>query len=160
MALGDRRGDPRERAPVSAEVLRGEEWARSIPRADNVSGPFWQACAEGRLLIQRCPACSHRQFYPRALCTSCGATPEWEEASGRGTVHTFTVIRQNHARPFRDLIPYVVAMVELEEGPMMMGNVTGCPVDDVRIGMPVEVYMVEVEEGLAVPFWRPRNAGA
>lgn len=139
-----------------AQVVRGQPWDRPTPRKDNVSAPFWEACAEGRLLIQRCAACGHRQFYPRMLCRACGGTPEWEEASGRGTVHTFTVIRQNHARPFRDLIPYVVAMVELEEGPLMMGNVTDCDVDAVHIGMPVEAYMVEVEEGLAVPFWRPR----
>lgn len=139
-----------------AEVVRGQQWDRPIPRKDNVSAAFWEACAAGRLLIQECPACGHRQFYPRMLCRSCGGTPDWLEASGRGTVHTFTVIRQNHARPFRDMLPYVVAMVELEEGPLMMGNVTDCDVESVHIGMPVEAYMVEVEEGLAVPFWRPR----
>jgi len=85
----------------------------------------------------------------------CGSDPEWERASGRGTVHTFTVIRQNHARPFRDELPYVVAMVELDEGVRMMGNITDCAIDQVRIGMPVEVHMVQAEPGVGVPFWRP-----
>ena len=96
-----------------------------------------------------------RQFYPRALCTVCGADPEWERASGRGTVHTFTVIRQNYAKPFRDELPYVVAMIELAEGPMMMSNVTDCAADDVHVGMPVEAHFVTADEGIGVPFFRP-----
>jgi uncharacterized OB-fold protein len=131
-----------------------EQWERPLPHADNVSKPFWEAASRGELMIQRCPS-GHRQFYPRAVCRVCGADPEWERASGRGTVHTFTVIRQNHARPFRDELPYVVAIVELDEGVRMMGNVTDCPIEDVHIGMPVEVHMVDAEPGVAVPFWRP-----
>ena len=133
--------------------LRKSEWAKPLPALDPISSQYWSAAAEGRLLIQHCPACDHRQHYPRALCTRCGADPEWEEASGRGTVHTFTVIRQNGATGFRDETPYVVAMVELDEGPRMMGNVTGCPVEDVYVGMPVQAYAIEVEEGVGIPQW-------
>ncbi len=128
---------------------------RPLPRPDPVSAPFWEATTRGELLIQHCPACGHRQFYPRALCTACAATPEWETARGRGTVHTFTVIRQNHATPFRDLLPYVVAMIELDEGPMLMGNVVGCAIDDVTIGMPVEVFFEPAGDDVSLPFWRP-----
>ena len=128
----------------------------AAPAPDAVSAPFWEAAARGELLIQECPSCGHRQFYPRALCTACGADAEWLTRSGRGTVHTFTVIRQNRAKPFKDELPYVVAMIELDEGARMMGNVTGCDPDDVHIGMPVEVYFVEADEGVGVPFWRPR----
>lgn len=133
------------------------EWLRPVPRVDAVSAPFWAAAARGELLVQECPSCGHRQFYPRAVCTACGADPVWLTCSGRGTVHTFTVIRQNHAQPFRDELPYVVAIVELEEGPSMMGNVTGCDVEDVHIGLPVEVYMVDADENVAIPMWRPRS---
>jgi len=128
---------------------------RPLPAADNLSQDYWAAAAEGKLLFQECPACGNRQFYPRSLCIACGETPEWKEASGRGTVHTYTVIRQNWAAPFKELMPYVVAMVELEEGPRMMTNITDCPADDVSIGMPVEAYVVKVEDGLGLPFWRP-----
>jgi uncharacterized OB-fold protein len=65
------------------------------------------------------------------------------------------VVRQNFAKPFKDELPYVVAMVELDEGVRMMGNVTGCAPEDVHIGLAVEAYAVECEEVLAVPFWRP-----
>ncbi len=89
------------------------------------------------------------------MCTECAGDTEWRQASGRGTIHTYTVIRQNWAMPFRELQPYVVAMVELEEGPRMMTNVTDVAIDDVRIGLPLECYVVKVEEGLGLPFWRP-----
>jgi len=133
-------------------------WDRPLPRPDAVSAPFWSAAAEGRLLIQRCGACGQRQFFPRALCRACGSEPEWEEASGRGRVHTYTVVRQNHASPFRDQLPYVVAMVELEEGVRMMGNLTGVPPERVRIGMPVRCYSVLADEGVGIPMWEPDHS--
>jgi uncharacterized OB-fold protein len=138
------------------DVQRDRPWERPLPAPDRVSAPFWAAADEGRLLYQECPACDHRQFYPRAVCTACGADPEWAEASGRGVVHTYTVVRQYGAPPFRDELPYVVAMIELEEGVRMLGNVTDCDVDAVEIGMPVQAYAIAVAEGVAVPFWRPR----
>ncbi len=140
---------------MSPDVVTGTEWERPLPVRDPVSAPYWEAATRGELVVQECAKCGHRQFYPRAVCTACGGDPEWLTCSGRGTVHTFTVIRQNHAKPFRDELPYVVAMVELDEGPRMMGNLTGCEPDEVRIGLPVEVYFVHADEGVAVPFWRP-----
>lgn len=131
---------------------------RPLPRVDNVSAPYWKAAAEGRLLYQECPACGHRQLYPRAMCTACAATPEWREASGRGSVHTYTVIHQNHAEPFRDQLPYVVAMVELDEGPRMMTNITDCDPADVSIGMAVELHTVTIDDELGLPLWRPARA--
>ena len=131
------------------------EWERPIPALDGVSKTYWEAGARGELLFQQCPACGNRQLYPRAMCTACGETPEWVPASGRGTVHTFTVIRQNYGRPFRDELPYVVAIVELEEGPRLMTNVTGIAVEDVRIGLPVQVYFELAAERVGVPFFHP-----
>ena len=129
----------------------------ALPTPD-VSGewkPFWDAAAEGRLLIQTCPACGRRQFYPRAICTGCGGEPEWLEASGRGSLYTFSVVRQNLVRPFKDMLPYVLAMVDLEEGVRMLTNVVGCDFTDVKIGMPLEVTFVHAKDGLHLPYWRP-----
>ena len=131
---------------------------RPVPLADNVSRPYWEAAGRGELLYQECPACGHRQLYPRALCTDCGATPEWRTASGRGTVHTYTVIRQNWAEPFREMLPYVVAMVELDEGPRLMSNVTDCAPEDVAVGMPVEAWYLPFDDGVALPMFRPAPA--
>jgi uncharacterized OB-fold protein len=138
------------------EVLKVDAWEKPLPRPDAISRTFWEAAAQGRLLFQQCPRCGHRQFYPRALCTACGADPEWAEASGRGEVHTFTVVRQMGLPAFRDELPYVVAMIELEEGVRMMGNVTGCPVEEVRVGLPVEAYAVLADENVGIPYWRRR----
>jgi uncharacterized protein len=137
----------------SAENIAG----RPLPRPDHVSATYWAAAAEGKVLYQECPACGHRQFYPRAMCTACAAEPEWREASGRGTVHTFTIIRQNWANPFREELPYVVAMVELDEGVKMMTNITDCEIDDVHVGMAVEAYTVRVDDAVGIPFWRPQS---
>jgi len=137
------------------EVVRGGRWDRAELGPGALDRVFFEAAARGELLYQRCAACGHRQFYPRQLCVACGGDPAWATASGRGVVHTFTIVRQHGQAPFKDQLPYAVAMVELEEGVRMMGNVTGCPVERVRIGMPVEAYAVECGAGLAVPFWRP-----
>lgn len=130
---------------------------RPLPAPDNVSGQYWAAAAGGQLLIQRCPSCGHCQFYPRAMCTECGSDVEWVEASGEGVIHTFTVIRQNLAPSFAGLGPYVVAIIELAEGPMMMSNVTHVAIEDVSVGLEVTCYAVKVEDDLGLPFWRPRG---
>ena len=96
------------------EVRKAESWEKPLPRPDDLEAHFYRAAARGELLFQRCPTCDHRQFYPRSICTACGADPEWATASGRGTVHTFTIVRQNFAKGFREELPYAVVMVELE----------------------------------------------
>jgi uncharacterized protein len=138
------------------EVVRDRQWDRPTPAGEGEYGPWFEACAQGKLLIQRCDACGHRQWYPRAVCTSCAATPQWEEVSHRGTVYTFTIIRQYHAKPFGGELPYCVAMVDLDDAPVrMFGTLTGIAVDDVCVDLPVEAYAVEYTPGRAVPYWRP-----
>ena len=149
-----RHRDPREGAPVSPDVVTDTEWTQPDPAARRGVSAVLGGGGARRAADPGVHECGHRQFYPRAVCTDCGGDVEWLTCSGRGTVHTFTVIRQNHAKPFKDELPYVVAIVELEEGPRMMGNVTGIDPDDMQIGMPVEVYFVQADEGVAVPFWR------
>jgi uncharacterized OB-fold protein len=137
------------------EVIDVEEWAKPLPQLDNVNEDYWKAAREGRLLIQECPACGHRQWYPRALCASCAAEPEWLETAGRGTVHTYTVIRQQGIPAFKVELPYVVCMVELEEGPLIFGSMPGIDPDTVSIGLPVEVYFKAASDDTGVPYWRP-----
>ena len=139
------------------EVRRDRPYDRPLPALDPTSEPFWRAADRGELVIQRCPACGARQFYPRPLCVACGGTPEWEVASGRGVVYTYTVVRQFGGEPFRSELPYVVAMVELDEGVRMLGNVTDCDPEQVHVGLEVEAWAWAAEGGIAVPFWRPRG---
>ena len=79
------------------------------------------------------------------------------EAGGRGTVYSYTVIRQNFSRSFRHLIPYVVALVDLEEGPRLMTNIVGCEPADVSVGMPVQVRFERVSDDASLPVFTPRD---
>lgn len=139
-------------APVDLRTIK-----RPLPAPDNVTRPYWEGCAHGKLLVQRCTACGQHQFYPRAMCTHCAGEPEWVQAAGLGEVHTFTVLHQNKTPPWGGLGPYVVAMVELDEGPRMMANIVDCAPGEVRIGMRVQVEFIEAGEDVVLPVWRPAS---
>ncbi len=131
---------------------------KPLPRIDEESRGYWEGLARHELWLQRCGACGRLRFPPRAVCPSCLASAiTWVRASGRGTVYTFTVTYQNHAPGFRDELPYVLAIVELEEGPRLMTNVVGCAPDAVRIGMPVEIVYDEVTPEVTLAKFRPRT---
>lgn len=132
-------------------------WSRPLPAPDKASADYWAATAKGELIVQQCTSCGHRQFYPRLLCTECAGEPEWIRCSGRGVVHTYTVIRDNKTMLGE---PYVVAMIELAEGVRMMSNVTDIHPDDVRIGMPVQVHFAETDADLKIPLFRPIGVDA
>jgi uncharacterized OB-fold protein len=101
--------------------------------------PFWAAAAEGRFVLPRCDSCRAIVWYPRRFCPICHTLGvSWIDASGRGQVYAFTVVRKAGG-PWGAVAPYVIAYVELEEGPRVMTNIVGCDVDDVRCGMPVEL---------------------
>jgi uncharacterized OB-fold protein len=120
---------------------------------DPESAEYWAGLRDGKLLVQRCVDCGTHQLYPRDRCLTCRGSVEWVEASGRGSVYSYTVIRQNYARPFRDWIPYVVALIDLEEGPRVMSNVVGVDPDDVHVGMAVRAGRfdpVSDEAGIAL----------
>jgi uncharacterized OB-fold protein len=126
------------------------------PVADWETRGYWEGAGRHELVLQRCRRCGTVQHRPRALCVTCmGGEIEHFVASGRGSVWTFTVTEQNQVPPFRDATPYVLAYVELEEGPRLLTNVVGCPPDDVRIGMPVVAEFRADADGLAVPVFRP-----
>ncbi len=126
------------------------------PRPSEDSAAFWEATAEGRLLLQRCAACGHTIFYPRVNCSACGSTDlSAIEASGRGTVYTYTIARRPTHPAFAEACPYVVAVVELEEGPRLTTNIVGCDPDDVTIGMPVDLTFGEVVDGTALAYFTP-----
>src|SRR3954449_7273813 len=106
------------------------------------------------LVVQHCTSCGHHQLYGRSRCTSChAATPEWVQVSGTGTVYSRTVIRQNPSRSFRHLLPLVVALVDLDEGPRMMTNIVGRTPDDVVIGARVRVRFEQASDQAALPLF-------
>lgn len=128
-----------------------------LPTIEPETQPFWDGAAEERLVVQRCTACGRWQFYPRPFCKVCWSEAvEWVEASGRATLYTYSVVRRNDLPPFGDRVPYVAALVDLEEGPRMVSEVVGCPLDEVRIGMPLEVTYRDLTDDLKLPVFRPR----
>lgn len=131
---------------------------RPIPRPSDHSAEFWEATTEGRLLIQRCGSCSAAIFYPRVNCGTCGSTDlSNEEVSGRGSVFTYTIARRPTHKAFAEAGPYVIAIVELEEGPHLTTNIVECAPEEVTIGMKVEVTFAEESNGIALPLFRPSS---
>lgn len=132
---------------------------RPVPRVDEESRPFWEACARHELYVQQCRGCGRAFYYPRGFCLhDLAADFDWLRCSGKGTVYTFTVTHQNQSAGFRDTLPYVVAYVELEEGVRMLTNIVDCDPEQVRIGMPVEVTFEDLTDEVSVPLFRPAAA--
>jgi len=125
------------------------------PVADWETRGYWEGAGRHELVLQRCRVCRAVQHRPRAQCAKCLGAIEHFVASGRGTVYTFTVTEQNQVPPFRDAVPYVLAYVQLEEGPRLMTHVVGCAPDEVRIGMPVRAEFRTANDSLGVPVFRP-----
>ena len=102
---------------------------RPQPIPDALSQPWWDAVADGRLLIQRCTACASYQFYPRAHCTACFVPgPVWVEAAGTGRLHTFTVVHRTPNAEFAGA-PYAFAIVELDEGVRLATTIVDADLD-------------------------------
>jgi uncharacterized OB-fold protein len=131
---------------------------RPLPDTRNAGEKYWQAAAQGVLLVPKCLACARAFWHPRPRCPHCGSDQvDWITASGKGSVHTFTVVRQSGDPYFKSRLPYMVAMVELDEGPRMMSNIVDCAPEKLAIGMRVAVLFEAAAgtEGIAIPLFRP-----
>lgn len=129
---------------------------KPLPPVNAESAPYWEASTEGRLVIQRCRDCGKHQFYPRLVCTACGGDAlDWTEASGRGTLQTFTLIRRAVSTAFEADVPYVVGLIELDEGPTMMTNVLTGDAQALEIGQRVRVTFERRGAELSVPQFEP-----
>ena len=127
-----------------------------LPQPTPLSRPHWEGCREGVLRVQRCSACGAYVFIPQPVCTGCQSDAlEWVESSGRGTVYSHTTVHRPPRPEFET--PYVVAIVELEEGWHMLTNVVDIPPGDVGVGMPVEVTFRAVTDEITLPLFRPRT---
>jgi uncharacterized OB-fold protein len=110
---------------------------RPVPTPTSFTRPFWEGTKQGKLMLQRCRACGTRQYYPRPVCLRCISRDlEWTEASGQGTVYSYTVT-QLPPEGFEGREPYVLVSVDLPEGARVLGTLLGVAPAEVRIGMPV-----------------------
>jgi uncharacterized OB-fold protein len=129
---------------------------KPVPVPDVDSAPFWEACRQHRLLLQRCAGCGQTRFPPSGLCPHCRSGEfNWLTASGRGRLYSWIVVRHPVPREiYADDVPYVVALVDLEEGVRMPTNMV-CSAEELVGGMPVEALFDDVSADLTLPKFRP-----
>jgi hypothetical protein len=130
---------------------------RPMPRPGTYmdTAPFWRAANDGKLLIQVCTETGRPQFFPRPVSLATGRkTVAWREASGRGTVYSFTVTR-NAWPGHEDRAPYVCALIDLEEGVRMLANLVNADIAGLRIGMPVRLTWERLSDDINYPAFEP-----
>lgn len=133
------------------------EPTRPLPNLSEAdTGEFWRRTADRQLSYQRCSACAEPVFYPRRHCPGCGSLElDWHQASGYGTIYSFSVVRQSYHPFFRTRAPYAVAWVDLDEGVRILSNVVGiADPGELSVGQRVRVVWEEHEE-LCIPLFEP-----
>lgn len=129
--------------------------SKAIPAMHPETETFFKAGFRSELVIKLCSDCQRYHHYPRAICPHClSDRTVWIRASGKGTIYSFNIIRQNPSPGWRDKVPYVIAYVDLQEGVRMMTNIVDCNVEDVKVGMPVQATWERLES-VAIPQFRP-----
>lgn len=119
------------------------------------TGPFWKATAEHRLTYQVCDACSGIVFFPRSHCTHCTSTSlSWKESAGKGTLYTYSVVRDNRMPGFAELVPYAVAYIDVDEGFRILTRLADVDVDSLKIGSRMQVRWNDQGE-LSLPEFGP-----
>ena len=135
---------------------------RPLPTPDPLTAPFWDSLRQHAIQLQRCASCRHFVYYPRPVCPVCGSDDlVWTPISGRGVVHAFTIPHRHPDPAFAARLPYVVALVELDEGVRMLANLVDVePTPEaVRVGLPVELVYDDRSERITLPAFRPAPAG-
>jgi len=134
------------------------EVLKPVPVVNTWAQPFWDATKEERLIIQKCKDCGEHIFYPRIACINCFSDNlDWIECSGRGTIYTYTVVEANAPSAFIQDLPYVVAVVILEEGVRMLSNIIDCDPYLVKCDMPVQVTFEKLNDDFTLPKFIPLN---
>ena len=127
--------------------------ARFEPPVGEASEAFWEATKEKRFLVQRCDACDKAIFYPREVCPTCLSSDSltWRESNGNGTIYAASVQEKPANPTMADRVPYVVALVELDDGIRLMSNVINCPPYDASVGKAVKLTWEELSDGRNLP---------
>jgi uncharacterized OB-fold protein len=135
-------------------------YSKPVPRPLNPewTKPFWEAAKRHELVMPRCKTCDQLFFYPRSECPRCLSDHvEWMKVSGRGRLHTYTVVYQPANAAFRDDAPYVYAVVQLDEGPRVVSNVVQCDLEAVRVDMPLEAIFDDVTPEWTLVKFKPAS---
>lgn len=132
---------------------------RPIPQATPETAEYWDGARRGELRIQRCRSCGKAYFFPRPFCPNCSSKDvEWFTASGKGKLYSY-VINHRPAYGFDDIAPYVIAVVQLDEGPRMMTNIVGIEAtpENLPIDLPVEVTWEKLSDDITIPLFKPQG---
>ncbi len=137
-------------------MMQQTAYNKPLPVPDSESTPFWNGMREGRLMLQRCASSGAYLFPPVTFCPGSLERPDWVETSGKGTIFSWIVVRHPVPRDlYADDVPYVVAIVALDVGCRMTGNVVECEPEDMRAGMAVEIVYNRVTPEITLPAFRP-----
>ena len=134
------------------------DYTKPIPHPNEVSQPFWDAAKRHELQIQCCNSCGTHIFYPREACAECLATDlTWIPVSGKGTLYSYTIAQAPTHPGFADDVPYIIAIVELDEGARITTNLVDCPPGDLQIGMSVVARFDDVTPEVTLVKFQPAS---
>ena len=125
---------------------------RPLPKPNGDTKPFWDGCRQHQLKFQKCSECGQVRWPPSIICPNCHSQDAtWILSSGRGKIYSYVIYHQAPHPAFKDKLPYVVAIVELEEGPHLLTNIIGSPHDHLRCDLPVVVTWEDVTKEISLP---------
>ena len=132
-----------------------EAYAKPLPQPTIDSKPFWDSLKEHRMVLQKCADCGRVRHYPRPVCDAClSMEVEWAEASGRGTIYSWTETHHPFHDGFRGETPYILVTVDLDEGVRMQSQLIDASIDELRVGLPVEVVYMDATDEVTLPLLR------
>ena len=129
---------------------------KPVPHETELSKPYWDAARQGVLKIQKCSNCGTVRHYPQLVCVECYSREYgWTETSGKSTLHSWTIAHHAFHAAFKDELPYILATVDLEEGPRALGRLVGIEAQDLKIGLPLRYSFVSDENGTPILTFHP-----
>ena len=129
---------------------------KPLPNINGDSREFWIGCAKHELRFQKCEDCGHVRWPASIICPRCHSrNASWIVSGGKGKIYTFVVYRVAYHPTFAKDIPYIVAVVELNEGPHLLTNIVACPIEEMKCEMSVEVIWKNIKEDVCLPLFKP-----
>ena len=131
-------------------------YEKPLPQPNADTKPFWDGCKEHQLRFQKCGGCGHVRWPPSIICPMCySSSTKWIVASGKGKLYTYAIYHRAYHKAFKNDLPYVAGIVELEEGPHILSNIIDSDPNALRCDMPVEVVWEDITEEFSLPKFRP-----
>ena len=131
-------------------------YAKPLPAVNSENAPYWQYAKKHELRMQQCAGCGYIRFPPGILCPKCHSMDaQWVRLTGRGEIYSYIVYHHAYHPAFRNDLPYAVAIIKLAEGPRMESNIIGCRMEDLKVGLPVELCFDDVTDEISLPKFKP-----